>query len=313
MASKSDKGSFLRLAKVNIDAAIRREKLRLAAFAFRSGTGSVGSVNSSGWTGGVATLTNPADIVHFGVNQTLQANASDGGASPRAALGYVIALNRNSGQITVSATGIGGAAGTPSGWTSGDFLLTQSDNNAVISGLQAWLPATAPTSTDNFFGVNRSADVVRLAGVQYSGAAQSIEEGILFGAMLTAREGGMPGTGILPYASWASLEAALGSKVNYVTHEGPAGIMFRGIRINGPNSTIDLFPDRSCPATTCFLLQMDTWKLYSYGPAPGLLRYTEEQDMLRVYNADASEVRCGEYSQIGCEAPGWNAQVVLSS
>lgn len=36
-------------------------------------------------------------------------------------------------------------------------------------------------------------------------------------------------------------------------------------------------------------------------------------EMLRVYNADAGEVRCGYYAQLACSAPGWNAQVTLSA
>ena len=72
------------------------------------------------------------------VNQVLQANATDGG-TPRAALGYVIARNVVAGTITVSATTWGGAAGSPTNWTGGDYLLVQGDNNATISGLQAWL------------------------------------------------------------------------------------------------------------------------------------------------------------------------------
>lgn len=312
LASANDKGSFLRVAKVHTDNAIRREKNRLAAFAFRSGTGSIGQVNASGWTSGVATLQNIGDIVHFGVNQTLQDNATDGGASPRAALGYVIAVNRATGALTVSTT-LGGAAGTPSGWTVSEYLLTQGDNNATLSGLLAWLPSTDPTSSDNFYGVNRSADTLRLGGIRYTGTSQTIEEALVDASMLVGREGGAPEHAIVPYANYGSLEKALGAKVQYVTHTGPADIAFRGIRINGANTTIDVFPDRSCPANTAFLLQMDTWKLYSLGPAPGIIRYTENEDMLRVYNADASELRVGEYANAGCEAPGWNVNCSISS
>jgi len=35
--------------------------------------------------------------------------------------------------------------------------------------------------------------------------------------------------------------------------------------------------------------------------------------MLRVYNADAGEVRVGYYAQLRTNAPGWNAYVTLSA
>lgn len=312
LASGNDKGSFARLGKKHVEGTLRRAKNRAGAFIFRSGTGSIGAIATGGITSGVITLSNPADVVHFGVNQTLQANATDGGASPRAALGYVIAVNRGTGTVTVASSGIGGAAGSPSGWTAGDFLLTQGDNNAVMKGLLAWVPASDPTSTDNFYGVNRSADVTRLGGVRYTGTSYTIEEALINSSMLVAREGGMTSTGIAPYASYGALVTALGSKKTYDNVSGPAGISYQGVKVIGANSEFSVFPDRSCPAATAFLLQMDTWKLYSLGQFPGILRSPDGLEMLRVYNADAAEVRAGGYSNAGCEAPGWNAYVSLA-
>lgn len=83
------------------------------------------------------------------------------------------------------------------------------------------------------------------------------------------------------------------AKVQYVDLSANANIAFRGIMVNGAASTIKVFPDRYCQATTLYLLQMDTWCLESLGDAPQILRYGDGLEMLRVYNADAGEVRCG--------------------
>jgi hypothetical protein len=242
----------------------------------------------------------------------LQANATDGGVSPRAALGYVIAVNRSGGTVTVS-TSMGGAAASPSGWTTGDYLLVQGDLNAKCSGLSAWLPATAPTASDLFFGVNRSVDTFRLGGGRYNGAAQSIEEAVIDASSLLAREGGKPDVFVTNFASYSALEKALGSKIQYVDMKGPADIAFRGIMINGANSVIKVFPDRSCQASTGYLLQMNTWALEGLGDVPQILRYGDGLEMLRVYNADAGEVRVGAYYQVRTNAPGWNCNVTLSA
>lgn len=266
-------------------------------------------------TTGVIVLSNSSDVVQFEVNMVLQANPTDGG-TPRAALGYVIAVDRSNGIVTVSATGFGGPAGSPAGWLANDFLLVQGDNNAKIKGLSAWLPAAAPTSSDNFFGVNRSVDTVRLAGVRYNGSAQSIEEALIDSSSLLAREGGKPDVAVTNFASWSALEKSLGSKIQYVDLKSlpeNAEIAFRGIMVNGANSLIKVFPDRNCPALTCYLLQMNTWCLESLGDAPQILRYGDGLEMLRVYNADAGEVRVGYYAQLRTNAPGWNAYVQLSA
>ncbi len=310
LASKTDKMSFLEGSKLVIDGAIRSCTNSIASALFRSGTGSIGQVSGS-VTSGLITLVNSADVVQFEINMVLQANQTDGG-TPRAALGYVVARSVSAGTVTVS-TSMGGAPASPSGWTTSDFLLVQGDNNAKCSGLAAWLPTTAPASTDSYFGVNRFADTWRLGGGRYDGSAQSIEEALIDGSSLVAREGGKPKTCITNFASWGALEKSLGAKCIYIDHKGPAEIAFRGIRVHGANTTIDVFPDRNCQANTGYLLQMDTWALEGLGDVPQILRYGDGLEMLRVYNADAGEVRVGAYYQLRTNAPGWNENVKLSA
>jgi hypothetical protein len=310
LASRTDKMSFLEGSKILVDGALRSCTLSLASALFRSGTGSIGAISSI--STGVITLTVAGDVVQFEINQVLQANASDGGASPRSALGYVVAVNRQAGTVTVAASQ-GGAAASPSGWTAADFLLVQGDNNAKIKGLSAWIPATAPTSSDSFFGVNRSVDTVRLAGLPYSGTAQSIEEALIDSSSQLAREGGKPNVFVTNFTSYSGLEKALGTKVQYVDMKATAEIAFRGMLVNGAASTIKVFPDRSCPATLGYLLQMDTWALECLGDAPQILRYGDGLEMLRISNADAGEIRVGYYANLSCRAPGWNSVVSLSS
>jgi hypothetical protein len=311
LASRTDKMSFLEGSKLVIDGAIRSCTNAVAAALFRSGTGSVGQVSGSVSTG-VITLLNIADVVQFEVNMVLQANATDGGASPRSALGYVIAVDRSAGKVTVS-TSQGGSAGTPSGWSASDFLLVQGNNNQWCSGLAGWLPFTAPTSGDNFYGVDRSTDNWRLGGGRYDGSAQSIEEALIDGSSLLAREGGKAKTFVTNFASWGALEKSLGAKCIYIDHKGPAEIAFRGIRVHGANTTIDVFPDRSCQANFGFLLQMDTWCLEGLGDVPQILRYGDGLEMLRVYNSDSGECRVGAYFNLRTNAPGWNEVIKLSA
>lgn len=308
LASRTDKMAFLEGAKLVIDGAIRSLTLSLASALYRSGTGSIGQIGAI--AAGVITLLDPNSVVQFEINMVLQANATDGGV-PRAALGYVIAVDRSNGLVTVSTT-FGGVAGSPAAWAPNDFLLVQGDVNLKASGLPAWLPTAAPSATA-FFGVNRSVDTVRLAGVRYNGSAQSIEEALIDASSLVAREGGKPDHAFMSYASYSALEKALGAKVVYIDMKSDAEIAFRGIMINGANGAIKCIPDRSCPGFTAYLLQMNTWCLESLGDAPQILRYGDGLEMLRVSNADAGEVRVGYYANLRSNAPGWSATVVLGA
>jgi hypothetical protein len=308
-AAGDDKGAFLDFATLIIDQAIQGAANSQASSIFRAGTGTVGRISTI--AAGVITLTDPADVSQFAINQVLQANSTDGGA-PRAALGYVIRRDVMAGTITISATAMQGAAGTPTGWSTNDFLLTQGDNNAKLSGFDAWLPATTPAATDNFFGVNRSVDS-RLYGLYYNGASQPHEECLIDAALINRRENGRPHHLLTNYGSLASIIKALGARRDYCDWKGDGEIGFRGVKIQGPVGPIEIYADRNCQAARGWLLQMNVWKLYSLGPVPKIFRYKDGLEMLRVGNADAMEARVGAYSQFGCRAPGFNSQIAFQS
>lgn len=325
-ATKDNAGAFVDEAKLNMDTGFRNISNDLALSLFDDGSGSRGTLASI--TSGVIVLGDPNSVVNFEVGMTLVSYSVSGSTytqSTSAALGYIIAVNRSAGTVTVSATA-GGSAGTPTSWsTSFPFLgvqgdvafgsLTATTSFLKVSGLGAWLPTVAPTGGDSFWGVNRSTDVTRLAGVRFDGSSESIEEALIDGSSLVAREGGQPDMCFMNFASYAALEKSLGSKVQYVdVKHDEADIAFAGIRIHAPYGPITVIPDRNCPSFTAYLLQMDVWKFRSLGRAPHVLTYgLEGLEGIRVGNADALEIRIGFYGNLICSAPGWNCVITLSS
>lgn len=324
-ASKTNIEAFVDDVKLNMDTGFRNISNDLALDLYSAGAGIRGSYSSI--STGVITLVNSGDIVNFEVGMSLVSFSISGTTytqSTAAAIGYIIAVNRSSGTLTVSATAVG-AAGTPTNWsTSFPYLGVQGDvafgaltvqtSFLKVSGLQAWLPVTAPGSSDSYWNVNRSADVTRLSGVRFDGSNETIEEALIDGASLVAREGGMPDMCFMNFASYSALEKSLGAKVQYVSvKHDEADIAFAGITVNAPYGPITVIPDRNCPAQICYLLQMDTWKLRTLGKAPHILTYgMEGLEGLRVGNADALEVRIGYYGNLVCSAPGWNCVIQLS-
>lgn len=326
-ATVSDAGAFLDEGKLQVDTAIRSISNDLALDLFSDGSGSRGQISSI--STGVITLVNSASVVNFEVGMTLVSYSVSGTTptqSTGAALGYVIAVDRNAGTVTVSATA-GGAAGTPSNWsTSFSYLAVQGDitfasgslaigSALKVAGLAAWLPYGGPASNDSFWGVNRSTDSQRLAGCWYNGGSQSIEEALIDASAQVAMAGGEPDMCFTNFNSWAALEKELGSKVQYVQvkHDN-ADVAFKGITINAPYGPITVMADRSCQARKAYLLEMSTWKFRSLGKAPHILTYGREGlEGLRVGNADALEVRTGYYGNLICNAPGWNSNVTLSA
>jgi hypothetical protein len=320
LAMRKNRGAFITALETVTEGALRQITNDIAWLQFASGTGSRAAIQSIS-AGvitlapiGAATSANALPTVFFEKNMVLQANPADGGPTPRAALGYVIAVNRQAGTITVSATSTSGSAGTPAGWVNGDFLLRQSDNNSVAPGMLGWLPAVAPASTDNWFGVNRSSET-RLYGVYGNFAFESISEAFIDTAMLIDREGGLPTHAALNPISMGAFIKELSSKVTYEPMETPDSVVsFKGIRFYAAKGDVMVYADRSCPALTGFLLQMDTWEFASVTPAPhiqGLGDGEDESELFRVYNQDARELRASAYACPGCQMPGWNSQIAL--
>lgn len=306
MASEGDAGAFLRAATVAIDSAISATTQSLATSLYRSGSGSIGQVSNASFATTGLTLVNADDVGNFAVGMKLQVAAADGGGSVRTGDLTVTNVNRDTGVVTTSAnlsTGISAIA-------TNDYIVRKGDYDLKVKGLQAWVPNDAPSST-SFFGVDRSVDTTRLGGVRYDGSAMPIEEALIGAATRVAREGGNPNYCFLHYTKFAELVKALGARVNYVTTNATATIGFQTIEIQGPRGKIKVIADGDCPSDRAFLLQLDTWKLYSLGKAPMIIN-GDGLEMLRDSSSDSFTLRVAYYAQLACNAPGFNANVKLS-
>lgn len=305
-ASKGNANAFMEAATTEIDGAIESVTRALAIDLYGSGSGSRGQVSVSA-TGTSLTLKSIEDVTNFEVGMEIVVSTADGGGALKSGNVTVVGVDRDSGVLTVdSLAAIDGGAGV----AADDFIFQQGDYDLKIKGLRAWLPSSAPTGGDSFFGVDRSADATRLGGIRYDGSAQPIEEALIDAASRVAREGGRPDYCMMSYSKFSELEKALGSKVQYIDAHVNAEIGFRGIMIHGPRGPIRCVPDQNCPADRAFMLSLTHWKLYSLGKCPKILD-SDGLKMLRESSADAVEVRVGYYAQVGCRAPGFNANILL--
>ena len=334
--TKSNAGAFVDAAKLQMDGGFRNITNNIAFELFGSGTATRGvsaaSSSQSGANPNVVTLplTNAQQIVAFEVGMLIVASATDGGAPSTDAV-QVTSVDRASGIVTGNGVVISSGANQASmsgNWAIGSGLAYLSVNGDLpsagasntgsflaLSGLSAWIPVTSPASNDNFWGVNRSADPTRLAGLRYNASSQTIEEGLTNALAFLNREGGKPDLAIMDFASYAALVNALGAKVQYVqVNHDEVEVAFEGITFQSAYGRVTVLADRSCQPQTCYLLTMNTWKLRSLGKVPHILTYgMEGLEGLRVGNADALEIRIGYYGNLICSAPGFNCVVQLSA
>lgn len=304
-ASKGNANAFMEAATTEIDGAIHSAARSLAIAMYGSGSGKIGQVASTTvLSSQLIQLNDIESVTNFEVGQKLQVSATDGGGTVKAGTVLVDGVDRDLGQVHVTAV----LNSAISLIASGDSIFIEGDYDSKVKGLAAWIPSSSPSLSDNFFSVNRSSDATRLAGIRFDGTAQPIEEALIGAASRVAREGGKPTHVAMSYTKYAALEKELGVKVRYTDLKVTNFVGFRGIQINGPRGIINVFADQNCPSDVAYMLQMDVWKLYSLGKAPKILD-TDGLKMLRDSNADSVEIRVGYYAQVGCRAPGFNARI----
>lgn len=310
LAAKKDKGALVRSLDTEVSSAMNTLTNSLAHALFGDASGSRGQINGNDpGTGTTFTLGNVGDIVNFEVGDNILFAAAATGAVRAGGNRTIAAIDRDVALITVSA-----AIDTAVGAT--DFIFIDGDaanggSTILPTGLLGWLPSAAPQvgGGDSFFGVDRSPDPVRLAGMRIDVSALNPEEGLM--TMLTKANvnRAKPSHIFRNPLDYKNILLALGTKVE-TEYTSVGEIGFTAIKVFGPSGEVKIYSDRNCPQGRGFTLTMDTWKFYSLGKAPMVIE-ADDQKILRDATADSFEGRMAYYANLGCDAPGWNVNETL--
>jgi hypothetical protein len=318
-ASKDNMAAFADLLDMRIKDALKDAGDFLGRVVFATGTPIIGQLAS--FSTGVSTFVDLTGTAQIEVGMVLVVcdAATSTAVTAGSAVGYVISVDRSWGAqtFTISTTATG-AAGTPTGWTSGLYVARAGDLGVALhTGLRGWLPTTVGGSDSFAGGVNRSYDRTRLAGVYIDLSSYSLDEALKYLVSATAQNGGDPKYTIVHPDTFDKLDSALGSKVHYEKAEikmGEATIGFGGIRISGGGAESLVLADPGCGATDAYAIDPSTWKVKSLGPAVGLLDYSaNDGGLITVSTEDAEEIRVGGYYNIVGLEPGGNGRALISA
>lgn len=326
-------GALVDLWNQETDGVSTNELAELEYQLFSDGTGVRGTIAS--WTAisGTVQLATPADIVYFSIGMKvglvtggaelgLNSPATDSDSNGEGA--YVASINREAGSfvlttkdgITVAANFGGGAVvpapgmgicrrndfnATPGGGT----FTTGNSASGPVTGVQAWIPSSV--SATPFWTLNRTQDRVRLAGQRLAATGLPMNEALMEAEGKVAIQGvGYPDTIFVNPLDLQNLKKALGSDIVYDrVASNIAGISFKAIEYDGANGPMKIISAPFCPRNKAMMLQMPSWELSTLGPAPQMLDF-DNNDYLRVVDADQYEVRFGHYGQFICNNPGAN-------
>ena len=306
-ASRDNRGAFVEARKQEIDMMLDELGRSASLALYGNGSGALAQVSSAtATTNGVITLLTAEAGKNFSVGQWIVAYSAETGGSQRGSVAVqVTAVDEDNGLVTFT-------GGPLTGLTANDYLFTDGDRGNKMKGLAGWLPLTAPTSGDNWFGVDRSVDPVRLAGCRLATPSSSIEENLLTLNEKIVRVGGKPNMALLSHSNFASLAKELGSKVIFPNgNDGRGDVGFGSLYIHSSSGVLRVYPDPDCPSDRGYVLTSSSFTLHHLMGFPHLDTMDGNQ-ALRQATSDGIEVRARYWGQLVCKAPAWNGVCQLA-
>lgn len=293
--TRDDKGAFVQAFEFELEGAMDAMARNFGYDIYGNGGGSVGRFTSGvTLTGATATLNSIDDVVKFEKGMFVQSSATDGttGTVKTGQL-EVSSVDRDTGVITFTGNI---NAGIPTAAAS-DFLFPSGDFGLGVKGFDAWIPATAPTGGDSFFGLDRSQDPTRLAGSRVAGAGLSPEEQLQKACQVAVRNGGKLSHFFMNDLNFLDLVLSLGSRRELAKTMTDVGIGFDGVKVATGVGTVEVYADMNCPKDIAYGVDLKQWSLKGLGQFP-FIDATDGTRLLREDAADAYEGRIKAYYQM---------------
>lgn len=286
---------------------------------FRSGGGYIGRMTNASFATTVMALDDAAGTWAVRQGDVITLSTADGTSGAlKAGTLTVASVQRRAGTITTTAnisTGIATAAANDYIFMAGDFL--GSGTGSAASGLLDWIPDSDPSAT-SFYGVDRSLEPEMLGGCRVDGTdGRPMHELLIDGVVEADNLGGEPDVCFMNPRAAGSLTKQLEGKWVIMKGQGYGGkeidIGYRGWQVTLEGHEVTVFTDRCCQVLRAWMLQMDTWTMFSAGPCPNFLQKRAGSIIKVSETSDAYEARIGEYYGFANKAPGFNVNLQRSA
>lgn len=320
-AARDNFGAFLRNKATEIDGLWETFSDVNSTYLYGNGGRAIGSGTV---TAGVLTLDNPEDIINFEVGIPLVASTGDGSDPAHTLIngtGYSIKINRSEGKVELGNDSDDTTATNPhADWDDGTIYIFRdgdfggSGATTIFKGIGAWIPSSAPSANDSFYGVNRSVDD-RLSGVRVPTAeigTKGREDRLKL--LVTRMKGRFGSRGKISIfvnnEQWQCLANELEDKGTRPISGGTAKFNFDKLEMAAGGATVAIYADPFCPANTAFALSLDHWKLRSYDAYPHVVN-GDGLEMLRKVGSNDYEYRLVGYPSLSTRAPSFNGRIAL--
>lgn len=306
MATMGDDAAVLEALKSELDLKSNEMGERLVRRFWGDEGGSLGIIESI--SGSTIVLTRKADMRHHRVGKVISLASDNGtGTSPtggRTGSLTISGVNISTRTLTFTAavtTGIPAA-------TTGDYLFNPGDYGVSPSGVLAWTPITAPSTS--FLGVDRSLYPEITGGFRYSGntGGSIIESFNLAAAESFEYQTANSRTAYMNGKDFARLQNELEGRGQTRDAKGSgkfAEVSWKELVLNTPDGEIGCVAEPGVPEGYAIITDPSDWTIHSLGELP---HYSEEK-LQQESAADARQFRMRAFWNIGNEAP-YNTTIV---
>ena len=317
------------LAQKGLDDAEDNLANAIETFLYRDGNGNLVLISAVSenpdWDGTGAdasanqlTLTNPEDAVLFELGDYVVAcDAATPTVEVAGSECKVVKIDIPNKQITIDDV----TADGNEDYDAADYVAfmgdtAESGTKVKMDGFASWIPSSAPSGGESFFGVDRSVSS-RLYGKYFDYSAQSREQAIFRALTQLGLEGGQPTVGLVCFTEHRALmeEAEMNKQyvdMNATSERGLVkNVAYSAIKIPGPKVSVNLISSVKMLPSEAVLIKPEDWMLLSVGPALSLEDY-DGLSILRLPTEDAYEGRMVYRGQLACKRPGRQGRVVLA-
>jgi hypothetical protein len=300
-ASKRDSGAFAAARKQEVDGMLDELGRSLSLSLYGDGNNVAGQRSSASTN--VITLSDADTAKNFRVGMTVSAGPNANGSSLRTGTTTVANVDEDGGTITLT------SAAAITSFADNDYLFETGDaavSSTSVIGLAGWLPLTAPSGGDSFFGLDRSVDTTRLAGVRVNNTSQSIEDNIMQVAERIHRVSNtLPDIVLINPVNFTTLSKSYSAKIEFEGGGGSATVGFETIKVATSAGIVRVYPDPDCPANRGYVLSKKTWKFHHMLGVPHIV---EDDGLMavRIDGKDAVMVRGRLYGNLACDNPPAN-------
>lgn len=316
LRSAEDRGSFIRSQTWRFADVVGSLSNFVELCLLGDGTGVIGQVGNSSFATTSLTLADASDAVLFSKGQYVVFSLTSTGALLDGGQAIKVAgVNYSTGVITLEEQldVIAGMAQNAYIFREGSASDGAAAGTVVPHGLASWIPISDPSPSEDFYGVDRSVNPTRLAGVRSTGALSDIYGSVNdhMSTMLSYGAEQMNTRALTSHQNVGRLAKQTQTQVQI--QPGKFGqVGFSRVTINTPAGATEVYGSPFVKSNRLYTLDPSVMEIIRLGSSLVYIYDLDGQMMQRLPSSSGVEIRVESRPALKIRKPGECGVIVLS-